>query len=384
MYNGTITFNKIIAPINRRKFKKIVDKYGGDIGVKGFTCWHHFISILFGQIANCNSLRTIENTLQYQQNSHYHLGIKAKIARSTISYANKTRNWCIYRDLFFELLQEVKLKDMTQSRQVITLLDASPINLFGRGHEWAEKTLRITGLKLHMLYNLDARLPIYFDITGAKTNDINIGRHINIKAGSTYVFDKGYADYNWWYSIDRQKAYFVTRLKSNAKKEVLEERAVCGAILQDATIRIGSKTPRGGKHNDYCDKPLRMIVVNREDNTLLTLVTNDFVRTSEEIAVLYKQRWQIELFFKWIKQNLKIKRFLSRNENAIKTQICIALIYYVLLRIAQVLKTVCAKLSLSLLHVIVSNTVFVKDQLRSSLKRSHSHPHQLLFNFNSS
>ena len=369
MHSNTITLNKIISPINRKRFKKYVDKYGGDIGTKGFTCWHQFISILFGQLSDCQSLRGIESALNYNSQSHYHLGLRLKISKSTISYANKTRDWRIYRDLFFDLIRDLKQKDMIESKNVITLLDSSPISLIGKGHQWAESTMRTTGLKLHIAYNLNSSIPVYFDITGARTNDITIGKETQITGGSTYVFDKGYTDYNWWKSIDEQGAYFVTRLKSNAKITYIRDNPSSGNILRDSIIKLSVRKPRGGKINNYHNQNVRIVVVNRVDKaTPLTLITNNFMLTSEEISNLYKQRWQVELFFKWIKQNLKIKKFLAQNENAIKTQICIALISFVLLKIANILQTVCSKISMRNLIVIVKNSMFVRHSLKNKTK----------------
>jgi len=379
LHNQNITFNKIIAPINRKKFKVIVHKYFGDVAVKSFSCWQQFIAVLFGQLSESRSLREIETGLNCNENLHYHLGI-SRISRSTLSYANRTRDWRIFRDLFFDLIEELQQKDIIQTKDVVSLIDSTPIMLLKRGHKWAESTMKITGLKVHLVYNLSSGIPTYFEITGARTNDVNVSRTLEIQRGFTYVFDKGYTDYNWWYEINSCGAFFVTRLKKNAKTKVLQENSCQGNILQDEIILLSNQHPRGGKTNNYSQTPLRRVVVNRADkDTPLVLITNDFKRSAEEIAELYKQRWQIELFFKWIKQNLKIKKFIGTNENAIRSQICIALIGFVLLRLANILQTICKQISMKNLIVIVKNTMFVKERIY--YKPNVYNKNQLLFNF---
>jgi putative transposase len=217
---------------------------------------------------------------------------------------------------------------------LIRLLDASPIMLRDVRCGWAEADARCRGLKLHVVYDPRARHPVHFALTSPKVSDIAQARQLGVQRGATYVFDKGYTDYAWWQAIVAAGAVFVTRLKGNARRREVRPMAAVGAdILADQTLRVGHKKPRGGADNPLHDTDLREIVVARRGRAPLHLLTNDRRRSASEIADLYKERWHIELFFKWLKQNLKIKTFLGRSENAVRLQLYVALIAFCLLRI---------------------------------------------------
>jgi len=295
--------------------------------------------MIFNQLSGANSLRELEASFNSQHAYHYHLGTH-NIKRSTLADANNRRSSDIFARVCTELIQSAHGAVKRELKALVYLLDSSPIHLSGPGFdEWAgEHRTKITqGLKLHLMLEQQAKLPVYAMITTANKSDIVQGRKVDIEQGATYVFDKGYYDYSWWKSINDQGAHFVSRFKKNAAVAVTRQHAVDAdcqdEILEDATIKFTRKVV-GTKNlpNPYLGTPARRIMVSRPDKgTPLILVTNDFTRSAQEIARLYKQRWDIELFFKWIKQNLKIKRFLGRSENAVKTQIYIALITYVLL-----------------------------------------------------
>ena len=370
---------KLLTPVNRRKFKRFVDKYNGDFASKKLSCWEQFVAILLGQIGNCSSLREIENTIQFHSKEQYHLGIKKDICRSTLANANSKRDWRIYRDLFLDLITNLTEKERIQTKEVINLIDASPIRLDLKQHKWCEQIRNIKGLKLHVLYNLNENLPTYFEITSPKINDLNVGRKLNLQKGCTYVFDKGYTDYNWYYEIEQTGAFFVTRLKKNAKIQILSEIQETSEKVSSQVIQLGCRLAKGGKINDYHNKPLKKLIVQREGKPPLILITNDFKRSDEEIAKLYKKRWQIELFFKWVKQNLKIKKFLGKSENAIKTQICIAMISFVLLRLSQMVVEFCKKMSLKTLITIAKNGLFSRLTVRDNVQKYQKNPNQLQF-----
>ena len=359
-YQNTI-IGKILTPINRRKFKHFVDKYKGDFAAKKMRCWEQFVAILLGQLGNCSSLREIESTVQFHANEHYHLGLRGNIARSTLANANESRDWRIYRDLCFDLISNLQNYEKVQTQNIVKIIDSSPIRLDLINHPWAEKTQRIEGIKLHLIYDLTNTIPTYFEFTGARTNDVEVGKKIIIEKGCTYVFDKGYMNYSWWNEIAEKGAYFVTRLKINSA--IIEETdiQIHNEIISSQLIKI--KPSHHGK-NRSCAKLLRRVFVKREGKNPLVLVTNDLKRSSEEIADLYKSRWQIELFFKWIKQNLKIKKFLGRSENAVKTQICIAIIAFVLIRLMQKLQNFCKEVPLKTLITIAKNGLFTKLSLK--------------------
>lgn len=228
------------------------------------------------------------------------------------------------------LLPRKHYKDM---KKVVRVLDSSPIQLREAGYEWAKQhaTHHITGLKLHTEYDLSLSAPRRVVTSQANCNDVVLGQQWPIETGVIYVFDRGYYDYNWWWSIDQKKAFFVTRLKKNSAIKVKSEVKVrSDVILKDDEFYLINKKPRGGKKNLY-EGCLRRIFVRREGKKPLILVTNMHNISAEEVAGLYKARWEIELFFKWIKQNLRIKKFMGKSMNAVRIQLATALIAYILL-----------------------------------------------------
>lgn len=376
-YNTII--GKLLSGIDRKKFKRIVDKYKGDFAVKKLSCWEQFVAVFLGQITGASTLREIVDLIKFHSNQQYHLGIKKDIARSTLAKANGTRDWRIYRDIFFDLVSKFQKTKYYQTTELIKIIDSTPINLKIAQHKWIETTMKVKGLKTHVVYDLTNETPVYFDITGARTNDITKAKEIEIEKGVTYIFDKGYTDYNYWYDINEAGAIFVTRLKTNAKIENIGELESSEKGISSQKFMFTNKHPRGGKVNKYAYKELRKVIVDREKDEPLVLVTNDFYRSDKEIADLYKSRWQIELFFKWIKGNLKIKKFLGRSENAIKTQICIAMICFVLLQMAEELKTVFSEISIKNLLKIIGNSLFNCLRIREYGRKHHKNPNQLQF-----
>jgi hypothetical protein len=291
-------------------------------------------SLLFAQWAGLNSLREIVAGLRAQSRSFYHLNLRAP-CRSTLADANAERPAAVFRDIAAALIPVAAGVLRGESEALIRLLDATPIPLKGDAFGWAEANARTRGLKLHLLYDPRQIRPVWFELTSAKIDDVVAGRAIALEPGATYVFDKGYTDYRWWSEILAAKAFFVTRRKRNAHcREVVEQLVAGEAILADRRLKIGHRQPRGGAPlNPLYEVELREIVVARPDDEPLLLLTNDHARPAIEIARLYKQRWDIELLFKWLKQNFKIRRFLGRSENAVRIQIDVALIAFMLLRI---------------------------------------------------
>jgi putative transposase len=220
-----------------------------------------------------------------------------------------------------------------QGKEVIELIDASPILLRDPRFSWAEADPHTRGLKLHVGYDPRSDVAGWVEIASPRVSELSVARARPIVPGTIYVYDKGYLDFGWWHAIDVAGATFVTRLKINTKRREVRPRTTRGeGIVEDNDVKIGHAAPRGGARNLLFDTPLREILVEREGKAPMRLITNDLTRPATEIAALYKERWQIELLFKWIKQNLKIKRFLGRSENAVKIQIYVALIAYLLLR----------------------------------------------------
>ena len=377
-YNTII--GKLLSGINRKQFKRIVDKYSGDRYVKYFNCWSQFVCIFIGQVGNFTSLREIVDAINFQPKNQYHLGIKKNISRTTLAESNEKRDWKIYKDLFIHLISKLKNSNIYKTSEMIQVIDSTPINLKLTQHPWIETTLKVKGLKTHVVYDLTNKTPVLFDIIGARTNDITWSKTMKLEKGITYVMDRGYTDYNWWYEINEKSSFFVTRLKKDAKIENLTEQQSTSEGISSQIFILTNRNPRGRTINKYANIPLRKVIVEQEkDRRPLILVTNDFSRSNEEIAELYKQRWQIELFFKWIKGNLKIKKFLGKNENAIRTQICIAMISFVLLRIAEELKTICSEISTKNLLKIIGNSLFNCLKLRNYGRKRYKNPNQLQF-----
>ena len=338
MYSKT-RFGELMEGLPRSLFEKWVTHYESDKHSKGFKSWDQLLAMIYAQLSGCDSLRELEAGFNSQSFHHYHLGTRA-MKRSTLSEANSKRDCRLFEQVLKYLLNQTHRQVRSELTDLLYLLDSSPINLKGLGYDdWtkADRTYRTQGLKLHMVIAPDRAMPVAMDITAPNLNDIEVGRQTHLESGATYVFDKGYYDYNWWHKVDASQSYFVTRFKHNASIKVVKNNEISASddqILDDALVMFNHRRPGGKRVNHYYGKPLRRVVVHREDKaTPLVLATNDMTRSAQEIAQLYKRRWAIELFFKWLKQNLKIKRFLGRSLNAVKTQIYIALITYLLLAI---------------------------------------------------
>jgi IS4 transposase len=336
-----------LEPLDRRVLKGIVRRHNGDRGVgngeKAWTCERHLKALLFGQFTGLDSLRQITEGLTAHAASFYHLNLRTP-HRSTLADANQARPAQVFRDIAAALLPLAAGTLGRADKAAIRLLDATPIPLRDLSFSWAEASARTRGLKLHVLFDSRRDCLTWFDLTSAKVDDVVAGRAVPLEAGTSYVFDKGYTDYRWWAQLVDAKAFFVTRKKRNARcRDIVERKAEGDGILADRFLKIGHRQPRGGApKNPLYDVCLREVVVARPDPRPdrsglaaepLSLLTNDLHRPAVEIAALYKERWQIELLFRWLKQNLKIRHFLGRSENAVRIQIYVALIAFLLLRL---------------------------------------------------
>jgi putative transposase len=325
-------FAQLLKPISRRWFKNRVEAVDADAYDKEFHSWDHLVTLVFAQLSGIDGLRGLETVWNANAHHHYHLGV-GEIARSTVSDANARRPVVLFAETFAMLS---KLADRTLRREgseMLRLIDASPIPL-DKTIDWAGWNGRTRGLKLHVVYDPAADHPRRIDITRANVNDIEIGKTVAIEAGATYVFDKGYCSYAWWTGLHQAGALFVTRKKGNARYRAIAWRRLQPSegdgfiILDDAEVELASKG------DSKLPIPMRRVRVKRDDGGTLTLITNDLERSAVEIATLYKTRWQIELLFRWIKQHLKLAKFIGRTENAIRLQLIAAMIAYLLLRIA--------------------------------------------------
>lgn len=329
-------FGKLLEPINRRQFEAIVDRHAGDAYDKLFHSWDHLVALIFAQLSAAGSLRGLAAGWNANSQHHYHLA-SGPIVRSTLSDASKRRPVAVFADTFSLVAGLLDRRTRQEGEAVLRLIDSTPIPL-GKLCAWARTNGRIRGLKMHVVYDPGADCPRILDITDANVNDAQIGRTITIEAGATYVFDKGYCHYGWWSAIAAAKAVFVTRPKTNMRLDLVGLRPLAPVdpkdedgftVIEDADVKLASKG------DSKLPIRLRRLRVRRHANgDTITLLTNDMERSAVAVAALYKGRWQIELLFRWIKQHLKIRKFLGNNANAIRLQLFAAMIAYALLRIA--------------------------------------------------
>jgi IS4 transposase len=323
----------LLQPVPRGAFDALVEKHGGDKGTRTMSMWTQFVALAYGQLSGAQSLREIEGALLSHKARLYHLHAKP-IKRSTLADANASRPAAVFTELFAKLLAQAHRRLRRALAETTYLIDSTSLRLNARSAEWARFSSKLCGAKAHFVLDAEAGVPVYLAVTQAKVNDITAAKAMPIEAGATYVFDLGYYDYGWWARLDAAGCRIVTRLKSNTPLKIVEENPVPGdsPVLSD---RIGFLPARQAKSrkNPYRD-PVREVCVRIETGKVLRILSNDLDASAEEIAALYKKRWEIELFFRWIKQNLKLKSFLGTSENAIRIQIAVALIVYLLLELA--------------------------------------------------
>jgi IS4 transposase len=322
----------LLKPIDRRWFSAAVERHDADAYDKTFKSWDHLVTLVFAQLSSVDTLRGLETSFNANAQAHYHLGVD-EIARTTVSDANARRPTAPFAETFAMLSASADRATRQEGAQMVTLIDSSPIPL-GKLCKWPTWNGRIRGLKLHVVYDPHGDVPRCVEITPANVNDVEVGCRRPIARGTSYVFDKGYCHFGWWRKINDDGAFFVTRPKTNMRLRALRWRTrkpIAGdgfTVLDDAEVAYVSKG------NARLPIPLRRIRIKRTNGKKITLITNDLTRTGVEIGALYKSRWQIELLFRWIKQHLRIRKFLGNNENAIRLQILAAMIAYLLLRIA--------------------------------------------------
>lgn len=336
-------FHQILQFMPWRRFDELVAEHGADARVRRLTTKSQLVALLYGQLSGAQSLRDIEVTLSSQGAGLYHLGAAAP-HRSTLADANAKRPARVFVDLFGALLERARPGLRRHAREAIHLIDATCVPLHALARGWApDKTRGGAGAKLHVDLDPGPGLPVHFDITPVRTNDITVAKRTVAVAGESYVFDLGYYDFGWWRQLHDAGCRFVTRLKRHTRPRLVETRAVApgAAIKADRVVRLDGRLA-SNRANPLTDIDLREIEVVISTGKRLRILTNDLDAPAEEIAALYKTRWQIELFFKWVKQNLSIRRFLGTSENAVTIQIAVALIAYLLVRMAHAAQTAVA------------------------------------------
>lgn len=330
-------FQAVMNQLPRDTFRKTVATHEADKHCKGFSRWRQLQVMVYAQLSGASSLRSVAAGFNAHTSHHYHLDA-CPVKRSTLADANRTVQPEVFAALAKALMNGVQRTVRREVKPLLHLLDSTSITLKGRDFDaWTFDTRsdRTQGLKLHVLYAGEQQAPCWSAFSAANVNDIDVARtRLPLQAGRRYVFDKGYCDYTWWHAIDTAGACFVTRFKRNAAVRVTQTRRVPATdrdlILEDEVVHFVHRHNRAGHTNPY-EAPLRRVTVHRPDHpTPLVLATNDLDSPARAIAEQYKARWEIELFFKWIKQHLHLRHFLGRSENAVKIQILTALIAYLL------------------------------------------------------
>jgi len=368
MNHGRIVFAQIMDCFPRRRFKACVLRYRGDHRVRTFSCLDQFYCMSFAQLTGRESLRDIEACLRAVGPKLYHAGMKAKVSRSTLARANEVRSWKIYRDIALILIDQARRLYAHQPlamnlQRAVYALDSTVIDLCLSLFPWAQHRRRKSAVKVHTQLDLRGNIPAFIRVTGGQTHDVLFLDHVIFEAGAFYIMDKGYTDFQRLYHLHQQQAFFVIRAKNNLAFSRRTSRPVdkSRAVRSDQTIRL-----TGPRSAVYYPEPLRRIhYVDIESHKRLIFLTNNFNLSPGTIARLYKCRWQVELFFKWIKQHLRIKAFYGTTSNAVKTQVWIAITVYVLVAILK--KELGIEASLYEMLQVLGLMLFEKTPLRSLL-----------------
>lgn len=388
MHTGRVVFSQLMDHFPWHGFNQCVGKYQGDYRVRRFSCRDQFLCMAFGQLTYRESLRDTVTCLRAMQPKLYHAGIRGKISRSTLADANENRDWRIYAEFAGTLVAIARQLYVNESfgvelDQTAYAFDSTTIDLCLSLFPWATFRKRKAAIKLHTLMDLRGSIPCFISITEGKTDDKVALDELDLEPGSIYIMDRGYIDFARLYAFNQSSAFFIVRAKKNLNYRRSASREVdkSEGLRCDQTIFL-----RGPKSSHLYPEPLRRVsFFDSENKVRYVFITNNFNLDAITVAQLYKCRWQVELFFKWIKQNLRIKAFYGTSENAVKTQIWIAISVYVLVAIIK--KQLNLKHSLSEILQILSITLFEKEPLAQILSKSHEntlskHLHNQLELFN--
>lgn len=369
MNSGKTLFAQLMEFVPIYKFRQCVERYRGNYKIKSFSCWDQFLCMAFAQITYRESLRDIQACLRAAQPKLYHMGIRGGVSRNTLANANKTRDWRIYADFAQVLIREARRLYANENfgielKNTVYALDSTTIDLCLSLFPWALFRQRKGAVKLHTLLDLRGNIPTVCIITHGKVHDVNILDHIVPEAGAIYIVDRAYTDFARLHAIHRSSAFFVTRAKGNFKCKRLYSNPVdkrTGLRCDQIVVLKGFYS-----RQDYPDKLRRIRYYDSNKRKLLTFITNNLSLPALTIAELYRSRWQVELFFKWIKQNLRIKAFYGTTLNAVKTQIWIAISVYVLIAIVK--KRLNLDQKLYTILQILSVTLFEKVDILQALR----------------
>jgi transposase len=388
MYAGKLIFAQLTDLIHPEQFRRCVRRYHGDYKVKTFSCWSQFLCMAFGQLTFRESLRDVETCLRSRHDQLYHLGIRGEVSRSVLADANRQRDWRIYHDLAQLLIRRARAlyaRDPigVELKETVYALDSTTIDLCLNLFPWARFRRTKAAIKLHTLLDLRGSIPTFISISQGKQADVRVLDELVLEPGAFYVMDRGYVDFQRLYCFVLAAAFFVTRSKTNLQFNRLESRPVDASTGLRSDQIIWLRNPATIQH--YPDKLRRIHYVDAETGKSLVFLTNHFTLPALTIALLYKARWKVELFFKWIKQHLRIKHFYGTNDNAVKTQIWISICVYVL--VALVKKQLESEKSLYSILQILSVNAFEQEPLHQILRDSPSQTlegsicNQLVFNY---
>lgn len=335
MNKDKYVFAQMVEFLDNYKFLRIVKKYDGNKYVKHFTCWNQLLTLMFGQLCNRESLRDLIVALNAHQEKCYHLGVGKHVTRSNLAKANENRDYRIFEDFAFHMISEARKKrvnDIFKLNGNVYAFDSTTIDLCLKLFPWANFSTYKGGIKIHTLYDVETQVPAFIHITEAKINDVRAMDVITYESGSFYVFDRAYNDYHRLYKIHMMDSFFVVRAKTNIKARVLKwKRRLPKNILSDCEIEL-----TGFYTQKSYPETIRLVRFwDEEDEREFIYLTNAKHIPALQVAELYKNRWQVELFFKWLKQHLKIKKFWGTSENAVKIQVYSAIIAYCLVAIMQ-------------------------------------------------
>ena len=333
MHKEKFVFAQLAEFLNGDKFRHIVDKYDGNSYVKSFTCWNQLLVLMFGQLSNRKSLRDLALVISAHSDKCYHLGFGKSVTLSNLSKANARRDYRIFEEYSYYLIGKARSKrinDVFELGGNVYAFDSTTVDLCLSVYEWARFRRAKGGIKIHTLYDLETQVPAFLHITEASVHDVNAMDKIPYEQGAFYVFDRGYNDFKRLYRINEIESFFVVRAKENLKfKAVKWKRRMLKNVISDSIIRLSGYT----SEKKYPDVLRRIVYYDEEQDRTFTFLTNALTLDALTIASLYKNRWQIELFFKWMKQHLNIQRFWGTTENAVRIQIYCAITAYCLVAI---------------------------------------------------
>jgi hypothetical protein len=369
MNQGRTVFSQLISFLPDREFRRCVERYQGDIRLRGFSCWDQYLAMAFAQLTYRESLRDIEACLRSVQGKLYHLGFRGKVARSTLADANESHDWRIFADfaqVLIAIARPLYARDPmgVDLEQSLYALDSTTIDLCLSLFPWAKFRRRKAAVKVHTLLDLHGNIPTFIRVTSGDVHDVNLLDEILPEAGAFYVMDRGYIDFQRLFIFALSSAFFVVRTKSNVLLQRRYSHPVdkSTGVRSDQTVILTSFESASA----YPDALRRVSYFDAVTNKRLKFLTNNFALPALTIAQIYKCRWQVELFFKWLKQHLRIKAFYGTSENAVKTQIWIAVSVYVLVAIIR--KRLGLEASLYQMLQILSVTLFEKTPISCALQ----------------